>query len=504
MNSTPKQQDGDDGGVAPASGARASLEQTVLGVAPAPNAAISNAAAPNAAVSNSAAPGTTEPSPQPAMPPPLDSTALPPPPVSFVPAASGEPPAAALIAAPVIVVAAPSSASSSSAHPGSVSPGSAHSGPEQRGLSRDTTSAPAPSSLAAPVTAPIPLIHVVAPVEVASPPRPAPRAPAAGVDTTLPVGGAPMPGVQGAVAPHQPAEDANVQRTALSEDYLREARQAALDAVARSAPPAAGGLGIGDTVPSIAQMDAAPPSFGTRPSIVATPLSREGDPSSTHDAVAIKSSRGFEPVPVLRAPLSESLSGGLGPVAEVGGHRNGGPPSSARSRAALPTRRSGDSVLRWLLLAAVALVSVASVMVGQRVWQRYREPVSPQLAAVAPGQLDGVSSSAASTSRALMPSRPPAEATPAGRAVVVSVTGGQADDTAGPAGAGPEAQLAATAGRHVIAGNYADALPLYQQLERAYPDNSAYVAMTRLLEKKVGTSNDTRTVTPAPSKPVKR
>jgi len=496
MNSTPKQQDGDDGGVAPASGARPSLEQTVLGVAPAPNAAVPNATVPSAGAS------------QPALPPPLDLTLSPPPAVSFGPAvtpAPGAPPAAALIAAPVIVVAAPGSSSPS---PISPSPPGWSPATYERSSSREAPSAPAvPSSLAGPVTAPIPLVHVVVPVEVASPPRPAPRAPAATVapaaDTTLPVGAVPMP----AVAPSEPAGDANIQRTALSEDYLREARQAALDAVARSSAPApASAMALGSTAPSVHDVDAAPPSFGTRPSIVATPLPREGDPSSTQDSVAVKSSRGFEPVPVLRAPLAESLSGGLGPVAEVGGHRNGGPPSSARSRAALPASRSGDSVLRWLLLAAVALVSVASVMVGQRVWQRYREPSSPQLAAaVAPAELDGASSgAAASTSRALMPSRPAIEAAPAGRAVVVSVTGGQAGDAPGPGNVGPEAQLAATAGRHVIAGNYADALPLYQQLERAYPDNSAYVAMCRLLEKKVGTSNDTQTVTPAPSKPVKR
>jgi hypothetical protein len=501
MNSTPKQQDGDDGGVAPASGARPSLEQTVLGVAPAPNAAVPNAAVPNAAVPNAAVPSLgAAPSSQPALPPPLDVTAAPPPTVSFAAAAPPAPGAtpAALIAAPVIVV-----AGSGSASPGSSDSGSAT--PEQR-VSRESLSAPAPPpSLEGPVTAPIPLVHVMVPVEVAAPPRPAPRTPTTGaVDTTLPVGGVARPTVAAAVAPQEPAAEASVQRTALSEDYLREARQAALDAVARSsAPPMADAVSIGATAPSRTDMDAAPPSFQTRPSIVATPLPREGDPSSTHDSVAIKSSRGFEPVPVLRAPLAESLSGGLGPVAEVGGHRNGGPPSSARSRAALPAQRSGDSVLRWLLLAAVALVSVASVMVGQRVWQRYREPSSPQLAAVvAPGELEGVSSGAASTSRALMPSRPAVEAAPAGRAVVVSVTGGRPEDTAGPAGAGPEAQVAATAGRHVIAGNYADALPLYQQLERAYPDNSAYVAMSRLLETKVGTSNDTRTVTPAPSKPV--
>jgi hypothetical protein len=503
MNSTPKQQDGDDGGVAPASGARSSLEQTVLGVAPAPNAP-----APSA--------GSAEP-PQPAMPPPLELTVSPPPPLTFAPPSPAAPATDAaatgvLIAAPVIVVAAPDA-------------GTAPAGtPEPRGLPREAPSSPSaasPSSPAAaspsaveppslpfagPVTAPIPLVHVVVPVEAASPPHPVHRAGAA-PDVTLPVGAAPMPPVE-PVPQREAAAQGSVQRTALSDDYLREARQAALDAVARSsATPHPGSASpLGDTARSFSDLDAAPPSFGTRPSIVSTPLAREADPGGAHEAVAVKSSRGFEPVPVLRAPLSESLSGGLGPVAEVGGHRNGGMPSSARSRATLPAQRSGDAVLRWLLLAAVALISVATVMVGQRLWQRYREPVSPQLAAaVSPAELDGASRGAASTARALMPSRPAVEAAPPGRALVVSVTGGHAEDAPGPGGAGPEAQLAATAGRHVIAGNYSDALPLYQQLERAYPDNGAYVAMSRLLEKKVGASNDTRTVTPAtPGKPVKK
>jgi hypothetical protein len=53
----------------------------------------------------------------------------------------------------------------------------------------------------------------------------------------------------------------------------------------------------------------------------------------------------------------------------------------------------------------------------------------------------------------------------------------------------------------VLTGNYAEALPLYRQLERSWPETTAYAAMSRLLEKKVGTMNDTRTITPAAPNP---
>jgi len=478
MNSTPKQQDGDDGGVAPASGARPSLEQTVLGVAPA------GAAPPVAAP---AAPDASPPQQAlPTAPLLLEVTAPHPPVVSFAGASAGSA-ASALVAAPVIVVAASESA-----------------GPEPRGVEREL---PAPPPSVGPVTMPIPLVYVTLPVEVATPPRPtSARATAAAsrsvaADTTLPIGATPT-AAEG-TAPSSRGAEPSAQRTALSDDFLREARQAALQGLERgSAPPASSVAPPEET--SRSNADAPPPSFGTRPSIVSTPLPHEGDPHTTSDLVSVKSSR-FEPVPVVRAPLAESLSGGLGPVAEVGGHRNGVAPTSARPRG-LPARRSGDMALRWLLLAAVALVSVASVMVGQRLWQRYRDAGSPPSAsaALASSEAPSGNNGAASTARALMPSRAPVGAAPPGRALVVSVTGARPGEAPSAASANPESQVAATAGRHVIAGNYADALPLYQQLERAYPENTAYVAMSRLLEKKVGASNDTLTVTPAPSKPVKK
>ena len=53
------------------------------------------------------------------------------------------------------------------------------------------------------------------------------------------------------------------------------------------------------------------------------------------------------------------------------------------------------------------------------------------------------------------------------------------------AAASPESKLAAEAGRHVLAARFADALPLYRSLQRDYPHNGAYAAMTKVLEQKL-------------------
>ena len=382
-----------------------------------------------------------------------------------------------MLAAPVIVVSAPGAAERVTprepAHPPHL-----HAAPAAPGL-------PVHGTL--PVTAPTP-------VAAHGPAAPAPTLGA--VDVTLPVGLASSHTALPAT-PQRPAAsvDASLQRTALSEDYLREARQAALEAVARSSPqaPAAPASGA-DPFAATASADLhepPPASFGTRPSIAA-PLPHGPPPSSAVGAAPVVTSRGFEPVPIPRAPLAESLSGNLGPVADVGGLRNGAAPSSTLARGPLPVRRSGDAVLRWLLLAAVALVSIATVMVGQRVWHRYQEAEGRPLSVTAAS----ADSPSDTTERALLSNRPAVDLPPPGRALVVSASHPQPGEGSSPS---PESQLAATAGRHVLAGNYAEALPVYQQLERAFPENTAYAAMSRLLKEKVGTSSDTRTVAPAPA-----
>jgi hypothetical protein len=58
-----------------------------------------------------------------------------------------------------------------------------------------------------------------------------------------------------------------------------------------------------------------------------------------------------------------------------------------------------------------------------------------------------------------------------------------AGETGAPAAA--ESRLAAEAGKHVIAARYTDALPLYRELQRDYPQNTAYAAMAKVLEQKI-------------------
>jgi len=286
--------------------------------------------------------------------------------------------------------------------------------------------------------------------------------------------------------------------TLLTDDYLRQARDAALQQLGQSAPSTSPiALASTERAPlaevAIAIANALPNGGDTHRSIAPDlePIpestrarSVSGSTNGGVAGAAAGAARGFEPVPVLRAPLAESLSNALGPMAELGGTRNLLPPSSRPLPA--PPSRAREGVGRWLLLAAVALVTVAVVSVGGRLWHRYRANIARERAAgveaSAPGAPSTTGIEPPSASRALLANRP---------AVDTGVDPG--------AGATQESQLAATAGRYVLGGNYAEALPLYRQLERGWPENTSYAAMARLLEKKVGSRNDTRTITPAAS-----
>jgi hypothetical protein len=304
--------------------------------------------------------------------------------------------------------------------------------------------------------------------------------------------------------PTEPGE-----HTALSADYLREARAAALEHVAQRPPAplalAATEQGAWSEIP--AAMGNALPAGGDTHRSVAPLLEHGPEPANGRPAASSgpTSARGFEPVPVVRAPLAESLSSALGPLAELGGTRNLLPPSSRPRPAPVRQRESGAG--RWLLLAAVALVTVAVVSVGGRLWQRYRSQSARQHAVASSGAsampaTASAGGEAASASRALLANRPAPEPG-AERVRVVSATAAVPAAAEAGASATPESQLAAAAGRHVLSGNYTEALPLYRQLERNWPENTAYGAMARLLEKKAGTRNDTRTITPAPAAPRK-
>jgi hypothetical protein len=443
MNSTPKQQEA-DGSVA-ASGSLSPLEQTLLGVAPLPASA--------AMVSEPAAPIE----PAASIPPATPATPLP------VEAAQAAPaPNATLVAAPTIAISPPPTEPAPSASAGVV-PASAREAASDAPLGATLRIEPGPPA-------------------VLAPPRPTPRE---------------------RVATERAAPS---ERTALSAEFLRDARSAALDEVAqRPTSPHPLALASTETAP-LAEFAPAvastPPSAGDtypsvapalEPAVSAAPIAGGNGPSGT---------RGFEPVPVVRAPLAECLSSALGPLAELGGARHPLPPPSSRPRPAAPRRERESSAGRWLLLVAVALITVGVVSVGGRLWHRYRPQAARQgvVASVedkASSPAMPSSSDAPSASHALLANRPAPDPGAAERVRVISATPGGLAGEAG-SSASPESQLAATAGRHVLSGNYAEALPLYRQLERSWPENTAYAAMARLLEKKVGSRNDTRTVTPTP------
>lgn len=434
MNSIPKQQEGDGSNAAAANGSRGALEQTVLGVAP----SSADTTAPDDAGGRA----------------PADA-----PPVT----------------APPVIVAAPMIAVSSS------------------------NAGAAPVRVDAP---PSPVPVEVTPAQALTPePVREPAASAESVPAQQPLGATPRYG-------SPPVESAaeGPQGTVLNADYLRAAREIAFAKPVSTAADAASAAGPGDGTlrAELPEEDASAGSF--RPSAV--------PPSSSTGSSTI---RGFEPVPPVRAPLAESLSGGLMAVSELGSRTQ---PRSIRPAPRPGGSSGGDTKARWMLLLAVAFAAIGVVSFGGRLFSRYRSTTERTRAlaleaADAPGSSSDASGSAGAASRALLANRPaPERALALGRATVVSATGsvvgtvvdstgaasGGAADTRAPAGAegtNPQSQLAATAARHLLAGNYAEALPVYRQLAREWPENTSYSAMARLLEKRVGTVNDTRTVAPA-------
>jgi hypothetical protein len=467
MNSIPKQQEGDAADSAAANGARSGLEQTVLGVAP------TTAAPSEQAGSHTAAAGASS------LEPNAHSTPDPPPAVVVTPV---------IVAAPMIAV-----SSATPAEPPGV-------------VAAAVTSAPAAADAAPPRALP------------AEPEAPLPAAQERS-SATPPYGTPAGSGAEG-----QPG-------TVLNADYLRVAREVAFaqtsprPGVASEGSPAAEAHGAvqATAVPGQAE-DASLSSYRSSWAPSTTGVSSA--------AVGGSTIRGFEPVPPVRAPLAESLSGGLMAVSDLGGR--------TLSRGTRPPPRAGanprgDTKARWMLLCAVAFATVGVVSFGGRLLNRYRSTTerTRALAALettspasrggdAPGS-DGTVHDArdaedlgatGAASRALLANRPASErGSSAGRTTVVSASGssgvssggasaisvsGAAPNAAGtPEVASQESQLAATAARHMLAGSYAEALPVYRQLAREWPENSSYAAMARLLEKRVGTMNDTKTIAPA-------
>jgi hypothetical protein len=553
MNTTPKQQDGE--GSTAESGTRASLEQTVMGVPPPPSSGVAPASVVQAVPAEPAIPvgEGVQPVPTPATVHPVPTPAT----VHPVPM-------------PATVHPVPMPAT---VHP-VPTPATVH--PVPMPIEAPPAEVSGPAIVATPTisVAPVPVQgDAIPPLPVAAPPElpeqrerePQPEAAVGDVGDTVQLGRPAAPTIPRATprrarASQESSAAEDAQHTALSADYLRAARDAALGQLASditplapvaAPPPDASPSQPSNTVTPLAPVvavpreaapsrpaqdtprtplaaaahdhavetlaapwverapsEASPSNTGTRPSI-APPFAGHA-PVATERA-APQGSRGFEPVPVLRAPLAESLSGSFGPIAELGGPRS--QPPALRPHSAPSRRRDGAG--RWMLLGSVALATVGVVTFGSRVWDRYRTSAERKDALTAAEVAarstrhstprEAPLAGSASTSRALMANRPAPESAGDGRVRVVSATGvtlpGPAREGVPAAGASPESQLAATAGRHVLTGNYAEALPLYRQLEHSWPETTAYAAMSRLLEKKVGTMNDTQTITPAAPSP---
>lgn len=276
---------------------------------------------------------------------------------------------------------------------------------------------------------------------------------------------------------------------------------------------------------------------------VAAPVTQPPAPAS---AFAAPASAGgfatrFEPVPSVRGPFSEQAPGALAPAASIEHSADWSRQNSQKAPATVAkSSASTPPQIRLIALAAVALGAIGFAVFGdqltggtaavaERVPERRAQPgtADPNRAATAqtvPGQAAmanhpagqnvaspsaGVAASTPPPSSALPTNPAPAGAEPAAekgvkagaesQAEAAPDEGGEPSDTT----ASPESQLAANAGRHVLAGRYAEALPLYQELKQKWPQTTAYAAMVRVLQQKVGAGSAAPAAAPAttPAKP---
>jgi hypothetical protein len=232
--------------------------------------------------------------------------------------------------------------------------------------------------------------------------------------------------------------------------------------------------------------------------------------SAAHSASAAFAAR-FEQVPSARGSLAQQQTG-------FGLHIPIDQSSSDWGRASLDQTGAGQaqhkprSQLRWIALTALAVAAVGVAAFGKQLLSRVtssrndaieqrvaeRESESPKQTTLT--NLPGTVAPAAAPPAAGLPAVAAAAAAPAAAPAVlpsvrVSEEKAEALDPAAAkaaeaarkqaeAAASPESRLAAQAARHVLGARYADALPLYRQLQQSYPQNTAYAAMVRVLEQK--------------------
>ena len=152
---------------------------------------------------------------------------------------------------------------------------------------------------------------------------------------------------------------------------------------------------------------------------------------------------------------------------------------SARGSAA-DTRSPDQATLANLPSPAAAANAAPGAAPAAAAAPTVAAPTAAVLAAPAPAV-------AAAPALAAVPSVP-VQAEPGAKLTRAQTKAAAEAHKAAEAAATPESRLAAQAARHVLVARYAEALPLYRQLQQSFPQNTAYAAMTRVLEQKTAGS----------------
>jgi hypothetical protein len=247
----------------------------------------------------------------------------------------------------------------------------------------------------------------------------------------------------------------------------------------------------------------------------------------------------FEAVPSIRAPLADQPPASFGVSVQmdqsVAWDARGGESTQPQKNKREGTTPKGGSQVRLIALAAVAVLAIgfaafSDQLKGTRTSKtasrpRPAETSQPAATGTETGATDdtptgqarlanrpsnetGEATQALAQSAPVIPSAatpptptqpvaavPPATAAPAAATAEADapVTAEGTDAPVDDANASLESKMAAGAARHVIAGRYTEALPLYQQLEQSAPQNTAYAAMVRLLKQKTGATTSPAT-----------
>jgi hypothetical protein len=306
-------------------------------------------------------------------------------------------------------------------------------------------------------------------------------------------------GTQASVAPPFPDHDRDARAPRVQPSF------ALAPPAPLPAPPPIGSMAASLPMPMAAmgQHRSGPPAFGR------TMLDPPGGPAAHEDRPSSppfgrpSSPPGvpgqFEHVPMprgslsdqsaLQIPIDQSSAGwdqlGLGhdSTEKLSGHVK----SSARTRLLLL------SALATLAVAAIGFVTFGDRLMGSA--QRQQALLPRPAAPLAPASLPLEAPPAMDTNGSRpsgLPATPEPLAAASGKHSPKSEPDSPEDEAAAAAAAraaealaSPEDKLAAEAARQVIASRYPEALPMYRELARKFPQNTAYGVMAHILEQKV-------------------